>query len=780
MTSSEHNGPAQTCPIKRRHWAAQMVRPETDSGMGGQSPFVETSLVLDADQPDAQLFISALGLYRCFINGQRVGDDVLTPGWTSYQDRLSYQTYPIGKLLRCGENTITIWLGDGWLRSTLLWKGVRIDNTWGEHLGAIAEIRAGERLLLATDATWKSGLSPIVKSGIYFGEIYDARQEGRPATRGCAVDAGFDTGRLIAHEIAGVKELASFSPISETKDGEGRTIYDFGQNVGGYVSFDVEGEAGATVLVEHAEILDHEGKFNNANYRLAEARIEYTLKGEGVERYRPVFTFQGFRFARVTITGRARVAKIVSVPITSAIRPTGSLTTASPLVNKLVENTAWSQRGNFIEVPTDCPQRDERMGWSGDAQVFAPTACYLHESHAFLVKWLRDLMADQRPGGEIPHFSPDPTRGHEDIAEGYYGSTGWGDAICIVPWVLWTHYGDRAILEESFPAMLRWNDFVWSISDGPIVNTPRPWKARGFSFGDWLQPSGPTEKPFPTIGDDAAATIYLYISSALIAKIAHVLGDSEAERRMTVRAEAVKQAFAHEFIAPSGRLVYDDQTSYALAFLHDLIPEDKREAAKRYFRATIARSEGRIGTGFIGTPALLPALVKIGEYELAAAMFLQEEVPGWLYQIKHGATTIWERWDAIRADGKVFDPAMNSYNHYAYGSVCQWLFEGLAGFRPDPEEPAFRHVIFEPLVVPALAPLKAAHDSPAGRVEAGWQVDGDKVTYEVVIPEGAHGSLRLKELYSVARIDGQAATPGAAPIALAAGKHTIEFSMAGL
>lgn len=779
MTSNEQLGQPATCPIERRQWSAQMIRPETDAGVGGPSPFVETTLVLDADEPEATLYISALGLYRCFINGQRVSDDVLTPGWTSYQDRLSYQTYPVGQLLRRGENTITVWLGDGWLRSTLLWKGVRLTNTWGEHLGAIVEIRSGDRLLAATDANWKSGVTPILKSGIYFGEIYDARQEDQSATRGCVVDGGFDTARLVAHEIPGVKELASFAPISETQDAEGRTIYDFGQNVGGYIAFSVEGEAGAKMIVEHAEILDHEGKFNNANYRLAEARIEYTLKGDGVEHYRPMFTFQGFRFARVTICGRATIRAIESIPITSATRPTGSLTTASPLVNKLVENTVWSQRGNFIEVPTDCPQRDERMGWSGDAQVFAPTACYLHESHAFWVKWLRDLMADQRPGGEIPHFSPDPTRGHEDIVEGYYGSTGWGDAICIVPWVLWTHYGDRAILEETFPAMLRWNDFVWSISNGPIVNTPRQWKARGFSFGDWLQPSGPTEKPFPTIGDDAAATIYLYISSALMAKIAHVLGDTANEQRLLTRAEAVKAAFAHEFIAPSGRLVYDDQTSYALAFLHDLIPEDKREAAKRYFRATIARSEGRIGTGFIGTPALLPALVKIGEYELAAAMFLQEEVPGWLYQVKHGATTIWERWDAIRADGKAFDPAMNSYNHYAYGSVCQWLFEGLAGFRPDAEEPAFRHVIFEPLVVPALAPLKAAHDSAAGRVEAGWQLDGAKVIYDITIPEGAHGSLRLKPGYTLTRIDGQKAA-SAPSITLGAGQHTIEFSMAGL
>ena len=517
-------------------------------------------------------------------------------------------------------------------------------------------------------------------------------------------------------------------PVVASKlDAEGRTIVDFGQNVGGYATFTVEGPRDATVLVEHAEILDHNGQFENTNYRSAEARIEYTLKGGGLEHYRPHFTFQGFRYARITLSPGVNLVSIESIPISSATRRSGWLSTGSSLVNRLVENTLWSQRGNFIEVPTDCPLRDERLGWTGDAQVFASTACYLFESQAFWRKWLRDVMADQRPDGAIPHFSPDPTRRHQEAMANACGSTGWGDAICVVPWVLWTHYGDRDILEETFPAMTRWVDFVWSISDGPIVMPPREWGARGFSFGDWLQPSGPTEKPFPTIGDDAAATIYLYISSVLTARIARVLGRAEDEARFLERARLVKAAFAQEFIAPSGRLVYDDQTSYALAIVHDLIPAEQLPAAKRYFKATIARAGGRIGTGFIGTPALLPALVKVGEVELAAAMFLQEEVPGWLYQVKRGATTIWERWDAIRADGSVFDPAMNSYNHHAYGAVCQWLFEAVAGFRPDAERPGFRHVQFEPTIIPALSPLQAAHDSAHGRIEAGWTVEGDAV-----------------------------------------------------
>ncbi len=760
-------------------WVARMVRPLTDRGVGERAPFVRQVFALDAVPANAELRISAQGLYRCFINGVRVGHDQLTPGWTSYQDRLSFQTYDVAALLRSGENTIDIWLGDGWHRSQMMWKKIVRMNTWGDKLGAIAEIRAGQQVLVATDHRWHSGLLPILKNGIYLGEDYDAREESLEVTAGCVVDETFALGTLIPHETGAVQELDALAPMAHFFDAESRSVYDFGQNIGGYVAFTVEGPRGATVVVEHAEILDANGVFNNTNYRTARAELHYTLKGGGPESYRPHFTFQGFRYARVTLPAGVRIVSIEAVPISSATQRAGWLTTGHPLVNRLVENTLWSQRGNFIEVPTDCPQRDERLGWTGDAQVFAPTACFLFESRSFWTKWLRDVMADQRADGAIAHFSPDPTRGHEDVAKGFFGSTGWGDAICIVPWTLWTHYGDRSILEETFPAMRRWVDFVWSISKGPVVQPPREWGKRGFSFGDWLQPGGPTEKPVPTIGDDAAATIYLYISTALTARIAALLGYADDARELAARAEQVKAAFQHEFIAPSGRLVYDDQTSYALAIVHDLIPAHQLPAARRYFKATIARAEGRIGTGFIGTPALLPALVKIGEPELAAAVFLQEEVPGWLYQVKRGATTIWERWDAIRADGSVFDPAMNSYNHYAYGAVCQWLFEGVAGLRPDPEQPGFRHIVFEPVIVPALSPVQAAHDCAHGRIEAGWTVDGGQVRYAVTVPAGCAGTLRLRPEYKDVRVDGRLlAAEGGVQAELAAGVHEVLFRLA--
>ncbi|GGF22841.1 alpha-L-rhamnosidase [Youhaiella tibetensis] len=758
-------------------WVAEMIRPLSDQGVGTPASFVSKTFRLDRVGGREVLRISALGLYRCFINGRRVGHDLLTPGWTAYDKRLSFQTYLVADLLVPGENEISIWLGDGWLRSQLMWGKAPIFNTWGEHIAAIAELRAAPEdrdPILVTDASWQSGELPIRKSGIYYGEAFDARLT--PVVSAGVEPLPFDSSILVAHETTPVRELVPIEVVRSWTDAEGRTVYDFGQNLGGYVAFSVKGDAGARVEVEHGEVLDQSGQFYNGNYRTAAARFEYTLAGKGEEHYRPTFTFQGYRYARVTISGNARLTHIVSVPISSVTEVKASFTSANPLVNRLVLNTLWSQRSNFIEVPTDCPQRDERLGWTGDAQVFAGTACYLADTQSFFTKWLRDVVADQREDGAVPHVVPDPTRLKPQDYPGFFGSTGWGDAIAQVPWQVYLHYGDTAILRETLPAMVKWVDFVWSISDGPIVSPPRQWGGRGFTFGDWLQPSGPSAKPLPTIGDDAAATIYLFITASLVGRIARIVGETGIAARMEDMASQVKSAFAREFVTASGRLAYDDQTSYALAILHDLVPEEHREAAKDYFKSTILRSEGRIGTGFIGTPALLPSLVKIGEPGIAADVFLQEQVPGWLYQVKMGATTIWERWDAIAPDGSIYNPQMNSYNHYAYGAVCQWLFEGVAGFRPDPQDPGFATIIFEPTIIPELSPVAASHDSIAGTIKAGWSVEGETVTYDVEVPDQSRGLLRLPAGARNAQVDGQAWNGGDEP--LSAGQHRIVFELA--
>ncbi|MBD8065051.1 family 78 glycoside hydrolase catalytic domain [Devosia sp. PTR5] len=752
-----------------------MIRPQCDQGVGTQASFVRKTFTLTAPSGQEVLHISALGLYRAFINGQRVGSDLLTPGWTVYDQRLSYQSYPVGDLLRAGENQIDIWLADGWMRSQLMWGGAPIFNAWGKDIAAIAELRAApglDQTLLVTDASWQSGLLPILKSGIYFGEIFDARVS--PAVSAGAEVLPFDTAILVPHETTPVRELEPLPAVKSWRDAEGRTVYDFGQNVGGNVALTVRGAAGAKISVEHGEVLDQDGQFYNGNYRTAAARIEYTLAGNGEEHYRPYFTFQGYRYVRVSIEGQAEILDMVSVPISSVTELKSGFSSGNPLVDRLFLNTVWSQRANFIEVPTDCPQRDERLGWTGDAQVFAGTAAYLGDVQGFFRKWIRDVMADQREDGAVPHVVPDPTRLNPDDYPGFFGSTGWGDAIAVVPWQVYLHYADKDLLTEALPAMVKWVDFVWSISDGPIVKPPRAWGARGFTFGDWLQPSGPSAKPLPTIGDDAAATMYLFITSTLVARIARIVGDATTAERLERLAADVKSAFAREFITPSGRLAYDDQTSYALAFLHDLIPQTQREAAKTYFKNAILRTDGRIGTGFIGTPALLPALVKIGEPSVAAQVFLQEQVPGWLYQVKMGATTIWERWDAIQPDGSIYNPQMNSYNHYAYGAVCQWLLEGVAGFRPDPEAPGFERIIFEPAIIPQLSPVKAHHDSPRGTIRAAWTIEGQAVRYEIEVPQGTNGVLRLSPLYRDATLDGSAIAAGDAD--LRPGRHLITFN----
>jgi alpha-L-rhamnosidase len=755
-------------------WVAKMVRPLADKGVETPASFLTKSFGLDGDGSGAVLQISAQGLYRAFINGQRVGNDLLTPGWTAYDQRLSYQTYDVGALLQAGENTIEIWLADGWYRSQIMWGEAPIYNAWGDTIAAIAELRGSDgKVLLATDDTWQSGELPIRKSGIYFGEIYDAGFKP-VVTAGSAVVA-FDQARLVAYEAPPVRELAALAPIGDHTDADGRVVYDFGQNSGGYVAFTVRGQAGARVIVEHAEILDKDGQFYNGNLRTAAARVEYTLSGTGDEQYRPSFTFQGFRYARITIEGQAELLDIVSVPISSVRELKAGFTSGNSLVNRLFLNTVWSQRANFIEVPTDCPQRDERLGWTGDAQVFAGTACYLGEVQGFFRKWIRDVMADQREDGAVPHVVPDPTRLNPKDYPGFYGSTGWGDAIAMVPWQVYLHYGDTEFLAETLPAMVKWVDFIWSISNGPIVKPPRAWGGRGFTFGDWLQPGGPSAKPLPTISDDAAATMYLFITSSLVARIAGIVGDHAIATRMTGIADRVKAAFAGEFITPNGRVAGDDQTSYALAFLHGLIPEERRDASKAYFKNAIARTDGRIGTGFIGTPALLPALVQIGEIGLAAEVFLQENVPGWLYQVRMGATTIWERWDAIQEDGSIYNPQMNSYNHYAYGAVCQWLLEAVAGFRPDPDAPGFTHIIFEPTILDGLSPVAAHHDSPQGHIEAGWSVEGNKVRYRFVVPAGTTGTLRLRPEYADAVLDGASITAGH-DVDTGPGEHIVDFT----
>jgi len=758
-------------------WQAQMIAPVADRGQGTPASFVSKSLILTHVSPDTQLHISAQGLYLCFINGERVGEDLLTPGWTCYDHRLAYQTYNIAKYLKTGENKIVIWLGDGWWRSQMMWAQNPIFNCWGDRIAAIAQIQSGKSLLLATDETWQSGNLPITKSGIYYGEDYDARLESLKEIGG--VEAlTFKNKLLVPHETSPVRALPFLAPAEQWAEADGSTVFDFAQNAGAVIRFTVQGEAGAVVTVEHSEILGPKNHFDNRNYRSARAQIVYTLKGGAAETYQPHFTFMGFRYARVKITGKAKLITIHAVPISSVPDMAGGFTCGVPEVNRLVMNTVWSQRSNFIEVPTDCPQRDERLGWTGDAQVFAGTACWLADCETFLRKYMRDVVADQRKDGAVPHFSPDPTRLHPIKGRGdWAGSTGWGDVITVMPWQLYLHYGDVGVLQECFPAMLKWLDYLWNISGGPIVRPPAVWGGKGFTFGDWLQPVGDNRKPRPTIADDCAATLYHAISTGLAARIAKIIGKQKEATALTKRHAEIKRAFEREYFSSTGRLAHNDMTSYALAFLYDLVPAKYAVAAKAYFRKVIEDADGLIGTGFIGTPALLPALTKLGMDDLAEKLFLNRKVPGWLYQVERGATTIWERWDALAPDGSIYDPDMNSYNHYAYGAVCQWLFEDVAGLAPSSSKPGFDEIVITPNFLSQLSPVSAWHQTRHGRVEARWKINGGSAQYEITLPEGAMGLVKPNSQFPVTHINGRKTKVPVKGQRLGAGRHEITFAV---
>jgi alpha-L-rhamnosidase len=758
-------------------WHAQMIAPLADKGQGTRATYVSRAFSLDHVDAETTLNISAQGLYRCFINGERVGQDLLTPGWTCYDNRIAYQTYNIAKHLKVGDNKIVIWLGDGWWRSQMMWAQNPIFNCWGDRIGAIAQITSGKKLILTTDQSWKSGELPITKSGIYYGEDYDARLENLHDTAGVDV-LPFKTKLLVPHETAAVRELPFIAAVDSWAEEEGRQVYDFGQNAGAYVRFAVQGKAGDTVEVDFSEILGPNKHFDNRNYRSARAQIIYTLKGGAPETYAPHFTFMGFRYARVKISGHASLQSIHMVPISSVPDLAGGFTCGVPEVNRLVMNTVWSQRSNFIEVPTDCPQRDERLGWTGDAQVFAGTACWLADTESFLKKYLRDVMHDQRKDGAIPHFSPDPTRLHPISDRGdWAGSTGWGDAITVIPWQLYLHYGDDAVLKECFPAMLKWLDYLWSISDGPIIKPPAVWGNRGFTFGDWIQPIGDNRKPRPTIADDCAATLYHAISTGLAANIAKIIGKPKDAARLAKRHVEIKKAFANEYFSPSGRLAHNDQTSYSLAFLYDLVPAKYFAEAKEYFRKVIEDADGLIGTGFIGTPVLLPALTKLGLFDLAEKIFLNRKVPGWLYQVERGATTIWERWDALAPDGSIYDPDMNSYNHYAYGAVCQWLFEGVAGVAPSASKPGFDVVEVSPQFLAKLSPVSAWHDCRHGRIKVDWALKGSRANYVLELPENCLGLLKPQTEFQVTHVNGAKVSLSKAGMRLKPGRHEITYEV---
>ena len=689
----------------------------------------------------AMLFITAQGMYEASLNGQRIGDAWLTPGWTSYKKRLQYQVYDVTRQLLSGKNVLAVSIANGWFRSPLGW--VNNKDIYGKELALLAQIQItyadGSQQVITTDESWKSNTGEIRFSEIYNGETVDLRQRKEGWERPDFDDSNwpgvqvkdFDKQRLIATVNEPVKTKEVFQPKRIFTSPKGETIIDFGQNLVGWVRIKISGKAGDSVFVTHAEVLDKQGNMYYDNLRAAKCLNVYVSDGKGETTFYPRFTWQGFRYAAIKgYPGTLTSDKVEAVALYSDMQETGSFSTSNDLINQLQHNIQWGQRGNFLDVPTDCPQRDERLGWTGDAQAFSNTAAYNYNVYPFFSKWLQDLEADQ-VNGAVPFVIPNVLNNTS------VNSAGWSDVATIIPWNMYLAYGDTAILERQYNSMKAYVESIRSVAKSNLWNS-------GFHFGDWLffRPGDDNDGRAAVTDKYLIAQCFYAHSATLLAKSATVLGKTEDAAHYNQLAEAVRQAFQREYMPPQGRLVSGTQTAYVLALQFDMLPNSLRQQAADRLAQNV-ESYGHISTGFLGTPYICHILTQYGYHALATKLLLNEKYPSWLYPVKMGATTIWERWDGMRPDSSFQTPGMNSFNHYAYGAIGDWLYRVVAGIDIDENAPGYRHIIISPHPVKELGKVQASLLTPLGKVSAVWQPEAGQVIFEVGIPANATATIQI-------------------------------------
>jgi len=724
-------------------WTAQWIEPEKegfDEKKMQPVPLLRKEFVSKGKVVSARLYVSSHGLNEIEINGKRVGDALLAPGWTAYQSHIQYYTYDVTNLLKVGPNAIGAMLGDGWYRGFLAWENNR--NVYGKRLALLAQLHVryanGSEQIVGTDNTWRaSNDGPLRQADIYMGETYDARLEKAYSTAGFgdkiwwnAKVQDYPKNNLVAPAGPPVRRVEEIKPLKIFKTPAGETVLDMGQNMVGWVRFKVKGAAGTTVKINHAEVLDQKGNFYTANLRTARCEVNYTLKGGEVETYEPRFTFMGFRYVRLTNwPNEPALDDVVGVVIHSDMATSGTFACSSPLLNQLQHNIVWGQKGNFVDVPTDCPQRDERLGWTGDAQAFARTAAFNKDVAGFFAKWLRDLAADQKPNGVVPFVVPDALR--NDI-----GSAGWADVATIVPVDMYNVYADKRLLANQYPSMKKWTNYVRKEAGESHL-----WRS-GFHFGDWLSYRG-QDVLFsePVTDNDFIATAFFAHSAQLTAQAALVLGKVQEAVAYGELYEKIKKAFNQEYVTPSGRLVCNTQTAYVLALHFDLLPDNLRPQAVERLVADIKAHKDHLTTGFLGTPYLCHVLTRFGKNDVAYALLNQETYPSWLYPVKMGATTIWERWDGIKPDGSFQDVGMNSYNHYAYGAIGDWMYQNMTGIQLG--EAGYKKIIFAPKPGGGISSAKATYESPYGTIVSEWKIENGQTKLSMGVPANTSAQIAL-------------------------------------
>jgi alpha-L-rhamnosidase len=729
-------------------WVAELAQPllPDPGGAGEPVALLRRDFVLDKPVVRARLYATAQGLYEAEIDGAVVGDHVLAPGWTSYRHRLRYQTYDVTDLLGEGRHALGVTLADGWFRGHVGFTGKR--HWYGDRTGAFLQLEVdhadGTRTVVTTDGSWRSTLGPETRADIYKGETVDFRRElagwstaGFDDADWTPVEVGsLDTATLVAPTGPPVRRTETL-PIREISTSpSGKTLLDFGQNLVGRIRFSLpDGPAGTEITVRHAEVLEH-GELGVRPLRAADATDVIVLDGNGPRTWEPRFTFHGFRYADVTgWPGELTADALEAVVVHTDLRRTGTFSCSDPDVERLHENVVWGMRGNFVDVPTDCPQRDERLGWTGDLQVFAPTASFLFDASGMLRSWLADLAVEQLEDhdGIVPMYVPFlpllPFPQQADV--------GWGDAAVVVPWVLYERTGDVGLLADQWTSMTAWID-VFEKRAGADLDFPEG----GFSFGDWLDTAAPPENPAAARTPwQCVATAYLARSARMVAQAAEVLGRDGS--RFADLAERAAGRFRAEYVTPTGRVAFPSQTAYALALEFDLLTAEQREYAGRLLAEQVLKDGFHIASGFLGTPLVTDALTNAGELATAYELLLQRENPSWLYPVTMGATTIWERWDSMLPDGSINPGDMTSFNHYALGAVADWLYQVVAGIRPA--APGYGRLLLQPTPGPGLDWARGALDTRHGRVECGWRRDGEGYEITAVVPEGVEADVVLPD-----------------------------------
>ena len=680
------------------------------------------SFAVNSPVRQAVLYATALGLYEVHINGQRVGDHMLAPDWTDYRKRVRYQAYDVTSLLKRGDNAIATLLANGWYCGHIGNGGYQFFGKTPRFLAQL-EITCtdGRMERIVTDDSWKSHSSPILSSDFMLGEDYDARLEIQGWDEPRLEDSqwqGVTTSiepalPLEAQVMEPVRQICELKPKAVTEPKPGAWVYDLGQNMVGVVRLKVSAPAGTQVTLRHAEMLNPDGTLYTNNLREAHSVDHYICKGKETEIWQPRFTFHGFRFVEITgLSGRPKSGAVTGIVMASDNARAGEFACSDARLNQLQSNIQWGQRGNYISIPTDCPQRDERLGWMGDAQVFVRTATYNADVAAFFTKWLVDVDDGQTTNGSFSDVSPNTS--------GSGGVPGWGDAGVICPWTIYEIYGDTQILERHFPAMTNWVEYLRAHSTDLIRD-----KDRGNDYGDWLSIQADTPK-------DLIGTAYFAYSTHLVARSCKALGRADEAARYEQLFQDIKTAFNKRYVAADGRIQGNTQTAYAMALKFELLPDDLRSKAAQYLVDDIKARGGHLSTGFLGVSYLLPVLTRSGRAGTAGQLLLQDTFPSWLFSVKYGATTIWERWDGWTPEKGFQDPGMNSFNHYSLGSCGEYLFGYVGGIRPA--SPGFKTILIDPVVGDGLTWARTSYDSIHGRISTSWKSAGNRLALDFVVP----------------------------------------------